>query len=155
MHIRLIAIGTKMPTWVVSGFLHYQKRLTQDITLELVEIEALTRTKQADLIRIKENESNALLEKVHPKHHVVALDVLGISWSSKALSDQLRAWQHQGKPVDLLIGGPEGLSNTCLTRATQKWSLSPLTLPHPLVRIIVAEQLYRAWSMLHNHPYHR
>ncbi len=155
MKIRLLAIGTKMPAWVRAGFEEYQKRLNQEFTLELVEIDAIKRTKSADLARIKTQEGDALLNAANSKHHLIALDVKGGSWSTEKLSQNMSAWQLDGRNVDLLIGGPEGLSEACLTKAKQHWSLSPLTLPHPLVRILVAEQLYRGWSMLNNHPYHR
>jgi len=86
---------------------------------------------------------------------VIALDVLGKSWSTEQLSGQLDQWLASGQDIVLLVGGPEGLSKACLQRADQKWSLSALTFPHPLVRVILAEQLFRAWSILSNHPYHR
>jgi 23S rRNA (pseudouridine1915-N3)-methyltransferase len=86
---------------------------------------------------------------------VITLDVKGKPWSTEQLSQQLDSWMMSGRDVSLLVGGPEGLSPACLQRAEQSWSLSPLTFPHPLVRIVVAEQLFRAWSILTNHPYHR
>jgi 23S rRNA (pseudouridine1915-N3)-methyltransferase len=92
---------------------------------------------------------------IKPTHYVIALDIKGHQWSTEQLTAELKTWQTDGRHVDLLIGGPDGLSKTCLTLAHNKWSLSPLTLPHPLVRIILAEQLYRALSILQNHPYHR
>ena len=87
--------------------------------------------------------------------HTIALDVAGRAWRTEQLSEQLANWMAQGQNLNLLVGGPEGLAEAALGKAQQLWSLSPLTLPHPLVRIVVAEQLYRAWSILRNHPYHR
>lgn len=144
-----------MPAWVKAGFEEYQKRLNQEFTLNLIEIDAIKRTKSADLARIKTLEGESLLNASNNKHHLIALDLQGAAWSTEKLSVQMSAWQLDGRNVDLLIGGPEGLSEACLNAAKQHWSLSPLTLPHPLVRILVAEQLYRGWSMLNNHPYHR
>ena len=155
MIIRLIAIGNKMPGWVVSGFEEYQKRFTQEFELELIEIPAIKRLKNPPTERIIEEEGEKLLEATKKSHHLMVLDVKGASWTTPQLATKLKRWQDDGRHVDMLIGGPDGLSNRCLQLAETKWSLSPLTLPHPLVRIVVAEQLYRAMSILQNHPYHR
>jgi 23S rRNA (pseudouridine1915-N3)-methyltransferase len=153
--LRILAIGSKMPAWVEAGFHEYAKRFTSSCSLELFEIPAEKRTKNTDIPRIIERESEKLLAAVKPNHHVIALDVKGHAWNTEQLAAELKHWQTDGRHVDLLIGGPDGLSEACLRKAHGKWSLSPLTLPHPLVRIILAEQLYRAWSLLQNHPYHR
>lgn len=155
MIIRILAIGTKMPSWVTEGFQDYAKRFTSGSSLELYEIPAEKRSKNADIPRIIEREGEKLLAAIKPHHHVIALDVKGHAWSTEQLTGQLKHWQTDGRHVDLLIGGPDGLSQACLQKAHGKWSLSPLTLPHPLVRIILAEQLYRGLSILQNHPYHR
>ena len=155
MRLRLLAVGTRMPAWVDEGFADYAKRLSGDISLELVEITAGKRSKGADLARLKEQEGEALLAALRPQERVIALDVLGRTLSTDDLADTLKAWQVDGRPAALLVGGPEGLSRAALERADEKWSLSRLTLPHPLVRIVVAEQFYRAWSLLKGHPYHR
>lgn len=155
MRLRLLAVGTRMPAWVDAGFGDYARRLAGDISLELVEISAGRRGKGADLARLKEQEGEALLAALRPQERVIALDVLGRTLSTGDLADTLKAWQVDGRPAALLIGGPEGLSRAVLERADETWSLSRLTLPHPLVRIVAAEQLYRAWSVLKGHPYHR
>lgn len=155
MRLRLLAVGTRMPAWVDEGFNDYAKRLSGDISLELVEIAAGKRLKATDLARVKEQEGEALLAALRPQERVVALDVLGRTLATEDLAATLRDWQVDGRPAALLVGGPEGLSRAVLDRADEKWSLSRLTLPHPLVRIVVAEQLYRAWSLLRGHPYHR
>lgn len=155
MRLRLLAVGTRMPAWVDEGFKEYAKRLSGDISLELVEISAGKRTKGADLARLKEQEGEALLAALKPRERVIALDVLGRTLSTDDMADTLKSWQRDGRPVALLVGGPEGLSKAVLERADEKWSLSRLTLPHPLVRIVIAEQVYRAWSLLKGHPYHR
>jgi 23S rRNA (pseudouridine1915-N3)-methyltransferase len=144
-----------MPGWVEEGCTEYTKRLSGDISLELVEITAGKRSKGADLARLKEQEGDALLAALKPQERVIALDVLGRTLSTEDMAATLRDWQVDGRPAALLIGGPEGLSRAVLERADEKWSLSRLTLPHPLVRIVIAEQIYRAWSLLKGHPYHR
>ena len=144
-----------MPAWVDEGFTDFAKRLSGDLTLELVEITAGKRLKATDLARVKEQEGEALLAGLKPQERVIALDVLGRSLSTDDLAATLKDWQVDGRPAALLVGGPEGLSRAVLDRADEKWSLSRLTLPHPLVRIVVAEQVYRAWSLLKGHPYHR
>ena len=155
MRLRLLAVGTRMPAWVDEGFTDFAKRLSGDMTLELVEITAGKRLKATDLARVKEQEGEALLAALKPQERVIALDVLGRSLSTDDLAATLKDWQVDGRPAALLVGGPEGLSRAVLDRADEKWSLSRLTLPHPLVRIVVAEQVYRAWSLLKGHPYHR
>jgi len=155
MKLRLLAVGTRMPGWVEEGCAEYTKRLSGDISLELVEITAGKRLKGADLARLKEQEGEALLAALKPQERVIALDVLGRTLSTEDMAATLRDWQVDGRPAALLIGGPEGLSRAVLERADDKWSLSRLTLPHPLVRIVIAEQIYRAWSLLKGHPYHR
>ncbi len=155
MKIRLIAVGTKMPAWVEEGYGDYAKRLGGEITLELIEIPAGKRGKNADLARITDKEGEAMLAAIPAGDRVVALDVLGRSFSTEQLAETLESWLPQGQHISLLVGGPEGLAPAALARATEKWSLSKLTLPHPLVRVLLAEQLYRAWTLLKGHPYHR
>jgi len=155
MLIRLLAIGTKMPQWITDGFQDYAKRFTGGCTLELCEIPAEKRTKNSDIPRLIEREGEKLLAAIKPGNHVIALDVKGQSWNTEQLANQLKQWQIHSRPIDLLIGGPDGLSAACIQKAELRWSLSPLTLPHPLVRIVLAEQIYRAMSILQNHPYHR
>lgn len=155
MLIRLIAVGNKMPEWVTAGYDEYAKRLPAGYALKLVEVSPEKRTKQADIKRIMEREGEKILEQIKPGNLVVALDVKGLAWSTEQLASALGTWHSENRNVDLLIGGPDGLSSACLQKAQLKLSLSALTLPHPLVRIVIAEQLYRAWTILQNHPYHR
>lgn len=155
MLIRLIAVGNKMPDWVTAGYEEYAKRLPAGYTLKLVEITPEKRGKQADINRITEKEGEKILATIKPGNLIVALDVQGQSWSTEQLATSVQTWHSENRDVDLLVGGPDGLAPACVQKAHLKWSLSRLTLPHPLVRIVVAEQLYRAWSILQNHPYHR
>lgn len=155
MQIHLIAVGSKMPEWVTEGFDEFSKRLPGECSLKLVEIPAGKRGKNADIVRLTREEGERTLAAIPKGSLVVALDVKGRPWSTEQLSQQLKGWLEGGRDVALMIGGPEGLADSCRARADALWSLSPLTFPHPLVRIVVAEQLYRAWSILQNHPYHR
>ncbi|MDO6563270.1 23S rRNA (pseudouridine(1915)-N(3))-methyltransferase RlmH [Amphritea sp. 1_MG-2023] len=155
MKIRLIAVGTKMPSWVTEGFNEYQKRLPHEFSLELIEIPLGHRGKGADLARAKRQEGELMLAAIPKGDQVVALEVGGRNWSTEQLAEQAEQWQMSGRNVSLLVGGPEGLAPECVAVANQKWSLSGLTLPHPLVRILLSEQLYRAWSILQGHPYHK
>jgi 23S rRNA (pseudouridine1915-N3)-methyltransferase len=155
MLLRILAVGNKMPSWVEEGFREYAKRFPPSCLIELVEITPEKRTKNADISRITQREGEKILELIRPGNRVIALDVRGKSWSTEQLSQNLSAWHHEGRNTDLLVGGPDGLSEACLQKAEMKWSLSPLTLPHPLVRIVLAEQLYRALTIMQGHPYHR
>lgn len=155
MKLQLVAVGTKMPAWVTSGFEEYQRRFPRDLSLELVEIPAGKRGKNADIERILHREGEQMLEAIAKSARIVTLDIPGRPWTTPQVAEQLTRWQHDGRDVAILVGGPEGLAPACKAAAEQSWSLSPLTLPHPLVRIVVAESLYRAWSINNNHPYHR
>lgn len=155
MKISLLTIGNKMPAWVNTAYSEYSGRLIQDCKLDLYEIAANKRTKNSDLNKIKIIESEKLIQAIPKGDWVVSLEVKGKAWSTEQLSKQMENWMQSGQNISLLIGGPEGMTDACRKRADQLWSLSPLTLPHPMVRVIVAEQLYRAWSIIKNHPYHR
>ena len=155
MRINLIAIGQRMPHWIDTGFQEYAKRLPRETALHLIEIPASKRLSSSNINRLLAEEGQRMLQVIPDQHHVIALCVNGESWDTQQLAAQLQDWRELGQNISLLIGGPEGLAPACLQRANQRWSLSNLTLPHPLVRIIVAEQLYRAHTILTHHPYHR
>ncbi|AFJ01764.1 LSU m3Psi1915 methyltransferase RlmH / ybeA [Methylophaga frappieri] len=144
-----------MPQWVTDGYQEYARRLPRDCSLQLTEIVPAKRGKTGHAEQWKQDEGKRLLSALSEQDHVVALAVEGKPWSTPALAAELAAWQQRGQDVSFLVGGPDGLSAECMARANQLWSLSALTMPHPLVRVIMAEQIYRAWSLLNNHPYHR
>jgi len=155
MKVKVIAVGTKMPKWVEEGSSEFTKRLPRDFKVEFLEISLGNRSKGADIKKAIQSESKAILDAIHDRDWVVALEVKGRSWTTEQLAEQVTNWRMRGGDVALLVGGPDGLSDDCRKRANQQWSLSALTLPHPLVRILLAEQLYRAYSITQNHPYHR
>jgi 23S rRNA (pseudouridine1915-N3)-methyltransferase len=155
MRISVLAVGSKMPGWVEQGVHEYRKRLPPEINFEIREIALGKRGKGADIKRAIATEGQQMLAAIPDADKVIALEVTGKHWSTDKLASELLAWQREGDNISLLVGGPDGLAPACLARASQLWSLSALTLPHPLVRIVLAEQLYRAWTINNNHPYHR
>lgn len=144
-----------MPRWVEEGWHTYAKRMPPELQLELVEIPLSTRSKNADIARLIRQEGDLMLAKVQPGETVVTLEVKGKAWSTEQLAVELDKWRNDARTVNLMVGGPEGLAQQVIERSDQKWSLSALTLPHPLVRILVGEQIYRAWTVLSGHPYHK
>jgi len=155
MIIHLIAVGTRCPAWAEMAFLDYQKRLSAECKLKLVTIPISKRHKNSLIAKHIAEEEKKILAALPKNSRIIALDVKGQMWSTQQLAQSLQQWQLERQDMSLLMGGPDGLSDTCIHSAERIWSLSPLTLPHALVRIIVAEQLYRAWSLLNRHPYHR
>ncbi|MGR9115282.1 MAG: 23S rRNA (pseudouridine(1915)-N(3))-methyltransferase RlmH [Gammaproteobacteria bacterium] len=155
MQIQLISIGNRMPGWVQQGYDEYAKRLPKECELVLREIAPGRRGKNSDVARITKEEGERMLAAIGRDTHVVTLDVPGKAWSTEDLAQAMKRWLESGQNVALLVGGPEGLSDEAKRLARESWSLSNLTFPHPLVRVIVAEQIYRAWSILNHHPYHR
>jgi 23S rRNA (pseudouridine1915-N3)-methyltransferase len=155
MRIHLIAVGTRMPAWVTEACNEYTRRMPRECTLQLVEIPLSKRRKSQTSEQAAEEEGQQMLAAIPKDCTVIALDVLGKNWSTPTLAGRLQDWLGSGRDVALLVGGPDGLSVGCLARADQKWSLSALTYPHPMVRVILSEQLYRAWTINAGHPYHR
>jgi 23S rRNA (pseudouridine1915-N3)-methyltransferase len=155
MRLVLLAAANKQPAWVAEGFVEYARRLRGAYSMECKEIPLARRGPSVPARGAVEREGERMLAAVPSGASVVALDERGTPWSTGELAARLAAWQRIGAPVCFLIGGPDGLAPACLARADERWALSRLTLPHGLVRIIVAEALYRAWSVLERHPYHR
>lgn len=144
-----------MPSWVNEGYQEYARRLPRECRLKLTEIPLGQRARSTPVERAVNEEGKRMLAATAPSQRVIAMDVQGRCWSTDQLVEALASWLQDGRDVSLLVGGPDGLSSTCLERAEQRWSLSALTLPYPLVRVLLAEQLYRAWTVISNHPYHR
>ena len=155
MHIRLIAVGDRQPAWVSQAFDEYARRMPPQWRFRLDVIGTARRVNDADAARATAAEGRKVLRMLQPAERVVALDERGRQWSTPEVTERLREWQAGGKDLSFLIGGPDGLAADCLERAELSWSLSKLTLPHGLVRVLVAEQLYRAWTLSAGHPYHR
>lgn len=155
MRIHLIAVGTRIPSWINEGYQEYARRMPHGCALDLHEIPAAKRGKSTSLERALQTECRQMLDRIPDGCRVIALDVRGKAWSTEALAQELRDWLGSGRDIALLVGGADGLSADCLERADLKWSLSALTYPHALVRVVLAEQLYRAWTITTGHPYHR
>lgn len=155
MRISLLAIGARMPAWVQAGVEEYSRRLRHESELSIIEIPLSKRGSAGNIHRSRQKEGQALLAKVDPIDHVVALEVTGRTLSTPALAKRLQILREESRTLKILIGGPDGLDRSCLDRADECWSLSALTLPHPLVRVVLIEQIYRAFSLLRGHPYHR
>jgi len=155
MQIHIIAVGERMPEWVRTGYGEFAKRLPHECRLTLHEIPAGKRTKGADLARLTRDEGARQLTSIPAGSRIIALDRSGRELDTLELAAQIEKQLGEGTDLTLLVGGPEGLAPACLAAAHECWSLSRLTLAHPVVRVVLAEQLYRAWSTLRNLPYHR
>lgn len=160
MKVRILTVGNKMPNWIQSGFDEYHKRIQPMLSTEIVELAAAKRAKNpsdANLAQYREQEGQTILttHAVATREQLWVLDVKGKMLSTEGLADKLADAMQQGNDIALVIGGVDGVSPEVLAQADMKWSLSALTLPHPLVRVLLMEQLYRAMSINHNHPYHR
>lgn len=155
MKIKLITIGTRLPEWVETAYNDYHKRLPPEINVELIEIAMPKRQKNANIEQLMAKEAELMLKHVGKSDIVIALDERGQPWTTKDLAKNLTNWLQSGQNICLLVGGPDGLAPECKQRASLQWSLSPLTLSHWFIRPLLAEQFYRAWSIMSNHPYHR
>lgn len=153
MHIRLIAVGDRQPTWVHSAFSEYAGRLPRQWQFQVNTVATSRRDKNAHAA--VDAEGRKVLTQVRPGELVVLLDERGREMSSKDLASRLNDWQAGGRDICFVIGGPDGVSDECRERAEFVWSLSMHTLPHGLARVLFVEQMYRAWSLLNGHPYHR
>lgn len=154
MRIRLCAVGTRVPAWVGAGFEEYAKRLPRENRLDLVEVAAADRRGGAGADRWRAEEAERL-RGAAAGARMIALEVTGRLLTTEQLAARMDDWRMEGGDVALLIGGADGIAPELLGEAESRWSLSPLTLPHALVRVVAAEQIYRAWTLLSGHPYHR
>lgn len=155
MKIHILAVGTKMPRWVELGYQEYAGRMPAQCQMNLIEIPAAKRMRNADLGALARSEAGDVSRRLAGMRPVIALDRKGSTRSSEDVARSLEAWLKSGNEPALVIGGPEGLPKTFLGEAHEVWSLSALTFPHGVVRVMVAEQLYRAWSIINHLPYHR
>ena len=155
MQLTVAAIGQRMPAWVQSSWSEYARRFGPGVTLVLKELPMARRTRNSAVDALRKSEGEALLAAVPAGHRVIVLDERGVQWTTRELAARMTQWMQDEHGVCFLVGGPDGLSPECRERAQDTWALSRLTLPHPMVRTILAEQLYRAWTITQNHPYHR
>ena len=155
MKIHLVAIGHKMPAWVEQACDDYIRRLPAELRIHSIQLPLIKRGKNPDISRIVRDESRKILAALPKDSLLVVLDVQGQSVTTMKFSGLLETWLQHGQDVSIVIGGPDGVSDELLSKARNRLSLSALTFPHPLVRVILLEQIYRAWSILNNHPYHR
>lgn len=155
MRINIIAVGKKMPEWVTVAYEDFAGRFPRDYKINLIEISPAKRSHSKNVQQLLEEEALQILKAIPAKSKTIALDVKGEFWTTEQFAQHLRQTSDEGYTITFLIGGPDGLADTCLKQAAVRLSLSKLTFPHPLVRVILIEQLYRAQSILTNHPYHR
>ena len=155
LKLTVIALGQKMPDWVSAACQEFIKRLTDAITIQIIEIPIHKRGKASDLSRLLEKEKRLMHSVIPANAYLIALDSRGKMFTSEQLATKLAQLQHVTSHVCCLIGGPEGLDTELLAQCNERWSLSSLTLPHTLARILLLETIYRSWSILHNHPYHK
>lgn len=153
--INIITIGTKAPDWVNTGYSEYAKRLSKYCQLTLTELPVTHRSKNISLEQAKHSESTVIASKIQPQDYVIALDVMGKQYSTEDLANYLENISMNHSSIAIIIGGPDGLDYGCFKKIDHKISLSKLTLPHPMVRVLLSEQLYRAYSLINNHPYHK
>jgi 23S rRNA (pseudouridine1915-N3)-methyltransferase len=152
--IRIIAVGHKMPAWVEQGCAEYLKRMPRETTVEVVELKPDKRAAGKGSEQVRETEAQRILEAAG-RDYLIALDERGQEPTTLQLAERMQQWLTDGRDVALVIGGADGLHDKVKDVAHWQWSLSRLTLPHGMVRVVLAEQLYRTWSVLQNHPYHR
>jgi 23S rRNA (pseudouridine1915-N3)-methyltransferase len=154
MKLRIISVGHKMPSWVETACAEYTKRMPREATVEIIDIKPEKRAAGNSTENIQLIEAKRILEAVG-KDFCIALDERGQEVTTLQLTDKFKDWQSSGRDVSLIIGGADGLHSSVKQKADWLWGLSKLTLPHAMVRVLLAEQLYRAHSVITNHPYHR
>jgi len=155
VHIRLLAVGDRQPSWVDEAFAAYSGRLPREWKFRFDHVATVRRSKNDKSRNAMEAEGEQILSRLKADEQVVLLDERGKQLTSSSLAARLTDWQAEGRDLCFVIGGPDGVSSACRDRANFTWSLSDLTLPHGLARVLFAEQLYRAWSLQAGHPYHR
>ncbi|MCR9276364.1 MAG: 23S rRNA (pseudouridine(1915)-N(3))-methyltransferase RlmH [Pseudomonadaceae bacterium] len=152
MKLRVVAVGPKCPAWVDEAVADYARRMPRAHALTVDTVAISTR---AERVRRSAEEGQRLLSRTTSRDWLVALDERGKNHTARQLADRFRAWQNTGGDVVFLLGGPDGLDASVLDKANERWSLSAATMPHGLARVVVVEQIYRAWTLVSGHPYHR
>jgi 23S rRNA (pseudouridine1915-N3)-methyltransferase len=155
MQILVAAVGQRMPSWVQEAWTEYARRFPRGFSLALREVPMVRRGRNTDIAAAMDKEGAALLGAMPKGGRLIAMDERGSQWSTGELAKQMESWMNEGRDVGIMVGGPDGLPQKCLQNVANMWSLSKLTLPHPMVRVVLAEALYRAWTVTQNHPYHR
>jgi 23S rRNA (pseudouridine1915-N3)-methyltransferase len=155
MKFLILSVGHKIPEWVTAGYIEYAKRMPREAKIELLELKPEPRTSGKTPLQIMEAEAQRILAALPAGCLRIALDERGVLWTTRQLADKMGQWMGEGRDVAFIIGGADGLHESVKKGAHQLLALSAMTLPHAMVRVILAEQLYRAHSLLHNHPYHR
>lgn len=155
MKIKIITVSKRIPDWISKGYNEYIKRLPKEIDINLVEISPESRKNTPSIDQILRKEAKKILTAIPEDNYVIALDENGKQFNSSILASYLAQWLVDAQDICFIIGGADGLDDSLKKSAHALWSLSPMTLPHAFVRLIVAEQIYRAWSINNNHPYHR
>ena len=153
--LTIITVGKKVPAWIQAGYQEYYKRLPRELNLRLVEIPSARRFKNASIDKLLQQEAKTLLREIPKNTRIILLDERGKKQTTLRLSNELRVWIDTGQDYCFIIGGADGVHGTVFDAADERWSLSDYTLPHALVRVFLIEQIYRAWCILTNHPYHR
>ncbi len=155
LNLHLVVIGERMPRWVDDGFEEYRKRIRGRMALKLTEVPAVKRGKSSDLKRVAAEEESRLAAAIPHGCRRIALDRSGRHLATLDIVNRMEAWMQDGDQTALVVGGPEGLSREFLDASDECWSLSAMTFAHPVVRVVLAEQIYRCWSVLEGLPYHR
>lgn len=155
MQLSVVSVGVRLPTWINQGVAEYQKRLPAELKVELKEVLPVKRSKTQSVAKVQKLEAERIESAIPAGSLMIVLDERGKSKSTQMLSEELKSWMQEGQSVCFIIGGADGINDDIKGRARQSWSLSAMTLPHGLARVLLMEQLYRAWSILNNHPYHR
>ena len=155
MKLLILAVGHKMPSWITEGFNEYTKRMPREAKIELIEIKPEPRTTGKTVVQIMDAEAQRIQAALPKDVLRIALDERGKHWTTRQLTEQMKDWLSSGRDVAFIIGGADGLHESIRGSANQLLALSAMVLPHGMVRVLLAEQLYRAHSLLNNHPYHR
>ena len=153
-HIKILAVGRRMPAWVNNGIADYKKRIA-NLNLEIIEVPQIKRSVSQPVAKAIAQECAKLLPLIKGNDYIIALDQSGKRINSEQVAVQLNQCLQNHQTIVFLIGGSDGLDARCIEQSDVLWSLSTMTLPHALARLVLVEQLYRAWTILNNHPYHR